>query len=408
LNLGDLPTLARIAADGMAKNKLRTGLAMLGIAIGIAAFICTVAIGEGGSQRIREQLQNLGDNFVWVEAGSRNVNGIRTGSGNVTTLTMRDENAIVQSVPLIKMCSPQVDARIQIIYANTNWSTTYRGVTPEFLSVRRWALAEGACFTEHDVVVSANVVLLGRTVVERLFGDEDPIGKTIRLRDQPFRVIGVLRPKGETATGQDQDDQIFIPYSTAQHKIKGVTWLDDIMCSAVSAESIRPSRDQITRLMRQRHHIRPGAPDDFNLRTPEELLQAQEETSRTFTILLAGIASVSLIVGGIGIMNIMLVTVVERTREIGVRRAIGATRRDIRSQFLLETSMLTIMSGAAGIVLGIISSLVFSRVLGWPTIIPPSAIVLSFIFSAILGIFFGFYPARQAALLNPIEALRWE
>src|SRR6202022_323253 len=251
----------------------------------------------------------------------------------------RDENAIVQSVPLIKMCSPQVDARLQIIYGNVNWNTVYRGCTPEYLKVRRWALEQGACFTQHGVDVSANVVLLGRTVVERLFGDEHPIGKTIRLRDQPFRVVGVLHPKGETATGQDQDDQIFIPYTTAQHKLKGVAWLDDIMCSAVSAEAIRPARDQITRLMRQRHHIRPGAPDDFNLRPPEELLQAQEETSRTFTILLAGIASVSLIVGGIGIMNIMLVTVVERTREIGVRRAIGATQRDIRSQFLLESSL---------------------------------------------------------------------
>jgi len=408
VNLTDLATLARLAIDGMAKNKLRTGLAMLGIAIGIAAFICTVSIGEGGSQRIREQLQNLGDNFVWIEAGSRNVQGIRTGSGNNKTLTMRDQAAVLQSIPLIKMCSPQVDARIQVIYGNVNWNTVYRGMTPEYLRVRRWSLDKGACFTERDVEVSANVVILGRTVVEQLFGDEDPLGKTIRLRDQPFRVAGVMHPKGETATGQDQDDQIFIPYTTAMHKIKGVSWLDDIMCSAVSPAAIRPARDQISRLLRQRHHIRPGAPDDFNLRTPEEILQAQEETSRTFTILLAGIASVSLIVGGIGIMNIMLVTVVERTREIGVRRAIGATRKDIRSQFLLETSMLTVMSGAAGVLLGIVSSYVFSRVLGWPTIIPPNAIVLSFVVSAILGIFFGFYPARQAALLNPIDALRWE
>ena len=408
MDLTSFSTVISVAGDAMLRNKLRTGLAMLGIMIGIAAFICTVAIGEGGSNRIREQLQNLGDNFVWVEAGSRNFQGVRTGSGNNTTLTMRDARAILASVPLIKSVSPQVDARVQVIYGNTNWSTTYRGVTPEFLSIRRWTLDRGASFTAHDVDVSANVCIVGRTVSERLFGDEDPIGKLIRVKNLPFRIVGELHPKGETATGQDQDDQIFIPYTTAQHKIKGVAWLDDIMCSAVSPEAIRPARDQITRLLRQRHHIRPGAPDDFNLRTPEELLQAQEETSRTFTILLAGIASVSLIVGGIGIMNIMLVTVVERTREIGVRRAIGATRRDIRMQFLLEASLLTFLSGAAGVLLGVIASFAFSKILGWPTIIPPNAIALSVIVSAALGIFFGFYPARQAAQLNPIEALRYE
>jgi putative ABC transport system permease protein len=408
MNVTDLVTVASVAIDAMTRNKLRTGLAMLGIMIGIAAFICTVAIGEGGSNRIREQLQSLGDNFVWVEAGSRNFQGVRTGSGNNTTLTMRDAQAIVNSVPLIKSVSPQVDARTQVIYGNLNWNTVYRGVTPEFLTIRRWTLDRGACFTQHDVESSANVCLIGTTVAERLFGDEDPLGKSIRVRDLPFRVLGILHPKGETATGQDQDDQIFVPYTTAQHKLKGVAWLDDIMCSAVTAEGIRPAREQITRLLRQRHHLRPGAPDDFNLRTPEELLQAQEATSQTFTILLAGIASVSLIVGGIGIMNIMLVTVTERTREIGIRRAIGATSRDIRSQFLLEASLLTLASGAAGVFLGIFSSFIFSKILGWPTIIPPNAIVIAFVSSGVLGVFFGFYPARQAALLNPIEALRYE
>jgi putative ABC transport system permease protein len=408
MNLSDFSTVVAVALDAMTRNKLRTGLAMLGIMIGIAAFISTVAIGEGGSNRIREQLQNLGDNFVWVEAGSRNFQGVRTGSGNNTSLTMRDAQAILNSVPLIKSVSPQVDARVQVIYGNVNWNTTYRGVTPEFLSIRRWTLDEGASFTQRDVEVSANVCLLGKTVVERLLGDEYPIGKTVRVRNLPFKVVGVLHPKGETATGQDQDDQIFIPYTTAQHKIKGVSWLDDIMCSAVSPEAVRPAREQIARLLRQRHHLRPGAPDDFNLRTPEELLQAQEETSRTFTILLAGIASVSHIVGGIGIMNIMLVTVTERTREIGIRRAIGATRNDIRSQFLLEASLLTFLSGVAGVLLGVVSSFVFSKVLGWPTIIPPDSILLSIVFSGVLGVFFGFYPARQAARLDPIEALRYE
>ena len=408
MNLAEFSTVTAVAVDAMTRNKLRTGLAMLGIMIGIAAFICTVAIGEGGSNRIREQLQSLGDNFVWVEAGSRNVAGVRTGSGNTTTLTMRDARAILDSVPLIKAVSPQSDGRIQVIYGNLNWGTTFRGVTQEFLTIRRWTLDDGACFTPHDVEVSANVCMVGKTVATRLFSGESPVGKTIRIRNLPFRVVGVLHGKGETATGQDQDDQIFMPYTTAQHKIKGVNWLDDIMCSAVSAEAIHPAREQIARLLRQRHHLRPGAPDDFNLRTPEEVLQAQEETSRTFTILLAGIASVSLIVGGIGIMNIMLVTVTERTREIGIRRAIGARGSDIRSQFLIEAALLTLISGVAGVFVGVAASATFSKVLGWPTIIPPGAILLSIVFSATLGIFFGMYPARQAARLNPIEALRYE
>jgi putative ABC transport system permease protein len=408
MNLTDFSAVTSVAIDAMTRNKLRTGLAMLGIMIGIAAFICTVAIGEGGSNRIREQLQSLGDNFVWVEAGSRNVAGVRTGSGNTTTLTMRDARAILDSVPLIKAVSPQSDGRIQIIYGNLNWGTSFRGVTPEFLTIRRWTLDDGACFTAHDVEVSANVCLVGKTVAARLFGDESPVGKTLRVRNLPFRVVGVLRGKGETATGQDQDDQIFMPYTTAQHKIKGVNWLDDIMCSAVSPEAIHPAREQIARLMRQRHHLRPGAPDDFNLRTPEEVLQAQEETSKTFTVLLAGIASVSLIVGGIGIMNIMLVTVTERTREIGIRRAIGARGSDIRSQFLIEAALLSLMSGVAGVFVGVAASAAFSKVLGWPTIIPPGAVLLSIVFSATLGVFFGMYPAQQAARLNPIEALRYE
>jgi len=408
MQVGDFATILHVAYDAMLRNKLRTGLAMLGIIIGIAAFICTVAIGEGGSSRIREQLQNLGDNFVWIEAGSRNVNGIRTGSGATKTLTLRDVVAIQRTIPLIKLVSPNVDGHIQVIYGNTNWYTGYRGVGPEFLSIRRWAVDQGACFTQRDVQTSANVVLLGRTVVDRLFGDENPLGKTIRIRDVPFRVIGILKTKGETATGQDQDDTMFMPYTTAMHKIKGNFWLDDIMCSAVSADAIRPARDEITRLLRQRHHIRPGAPDDFNLRSPEELLQAQEETSKTFTILLAGIASISLIVGGIGIMNIMLVTVTERTREIGVRRAIGARRSDIRSQFLLEASLLTSLSGLGGVLLGFLASNIFSRVLGWPMIIPPQTVLLSIVFSCALGVFFGSYPAQQAARLNPIEALRYE
>ncbi|HEX3526393.1 MAG TPA: ABC transporter permease [Thermoanaerobaculia bacterium] len=404
----DLRTILPEALGALSSNKLRTSLTMLGITIGIAAVICTVAIGEGGSNRIREQLQNLGDNFIWVEAGSRNVQGVRTGTGSNKTLTVRDAQAILQSIPLIKSVAPNADARTQVIYGNQNWPTSYRGVSPEYLSIRRWTVERGASFTQQDVVLSANVCLLGRTVVDMLFGSEDPIGKKVRIGNLPFRVVGILKSKGETATGQDQDDTIFMPYTTAMHKIKGVSWLDDIMCSAVSPEAIRPAREQIVRLLRQRHHLREGAADDFNIRSPEELLQTQQETSRTFTVLLASIASVSLLVGGIGIMNIMLVTVTERTREIGVRRALGATRNSIQSQFLIEALLLCALSGALGVLVGVVTSGTLSHLFGWVTIVPPRAIAIAVVFSAVIGIAFGFYPARKAAMLDPIDALRYE
>ncbi|HEY2739437.1 MAG TPA: ABC transporter permease, partial [Thermoanaerobaculia bacterium] len=350
----------------------------------------------------------LGDNFIWVEAGSRNVQGVRTGTGSNKTLTVRDAQAILQAIPLIKSVAPNADARTQVIYGNQNWPTSYRGVSPEYLSIRRWTVERGASFTQQDVVLSANVCLLGRTVVDMLFGSEDPIGKKVRIGNLPFRVVGILKSKGETATGQDQDDTIFMPYTTAMHKIKGVSWLDDIMCSAVSPEAIRPAREQIVRLLRQRHHLREGAADDFNIRSPEELLQTQQETSRTFTVLLASIASVSLLVGGIGIMNIMLVTVTERTREIGVRRALGATRNSIQSQFLIEALLLCALSGALGVIVGVIVSGTLSHLFGWVTIVPPRAIAIAVVFSAVIGIAFGFYPARKAAMLDPIDALRYE
>ena len=404
----DLGTLLPEALGAMASNKLRTGLTMLGITIGIAAVICTVAIGEGGSNRVREQFQGLGDNFIWVEAGSRNVQGVRTGSGNTKTLSVRDVQAIRDAIPLIKSVAPNVDARVQVVYGNQNWSTGYRGVSPEYLAIRRWTVEKGASFTHQDVTLSANVCLLGRTTAEALFGGADPIGRKIRLGNQPFRVIGILAPKGETATGQDQDDTILKPVTTALHKLKGTSWLDDIVCSAISPEAIRPAKEQIVRLLRQRHHLRPGAPDDFNLRSPEEILQAQQETSRTFTLLLASIASVSLLVGGIGIMNIMFVTVTERTREIGVRRAVGATRGSVQTQFLLEAVLLCALSGTVGVLLGVVASSIFSNVLGWTMIIPPRAILIAVVFSCLIGIGFGFYPARKAALLDPIDALRYE
>ena len=404
----DFAAVVRVAMRTLGRNKLRTALTLLGITIGISAVICTVAIGEGGSNRVREQLLMLGDNFVWAEAGGRNVNGVRTGTGATKTLTLADMTAILQTIPLIKSCSPQVDARTQVVYGNQNWNTTYRGVSPEYLTIRRWSVIEGDVFSQEEVDVSANVALVGQTVAGYLFGDEDPVGKTIRVRDMPFKVVGLLQPKGYSSTGFDQDDFMLIPYTTAQHKVKGIDWLDDIMCSAISPAAVPLAQEQMTLLLRERHHIFSGQDDDFNIRSPEDALQVQEQASRTFTMMLASIASVSLLVGGIGIMNIMLVSVTERTREIGVRMAVGASERDVQMQFLAEAVVLSLLGGAIGVPAGVLSSIGISRLLGWPTTISLLAVVAALLFSLGVGIFFGYYPAQKAARLDPIEALRYE
>ncbi len=404
----NLWAIVRIALRALARNRLRTVLTTLGITIGISAVICTVAIGEGGSNQIREQMLMLGDNFVWVEAGGRNVNGVRTGSGATKTLTLADMRAILQTSPLIKSCSPQVDARIQVVYGNQNWNTTYRGVSPEYLTIRRWSVAEGGPFSEDEVTASANVCLLGTTVAGYLFENDDPLGKTIRVRDMPFKVIGVLESKGQSATGADQDDFILIPYTTAQRKVKGIDWLDDILCSAVSQDAVRPAQDQITSLLRERHHIFPGQQDDFNIRSPEEILKAQEDASRTLTFMLASIAGVSLVVGGIGIMNIMLVSVTERTREIGLRMAVGATEQDVQMQFLTEAMVLSMLGGLLGVLTGVFASHALAKMLAWPITLSLETIVIAVLFSIGTGIFFGYYPAQKAAALDPIEAIRYE
>jgi len=404
----DRAAVIRAALRALGRNKLRTALTLLGITIGISAVICTVAIGEGGSNRIHEQLLLLGDNFVWIEAGGRNVNGVRTGTGATKTLTLADMKAILQNFPIIKGCSPQVDSRIQVVYGNQNWNTVYRGVSPDYLSIRRWSVVEGGAFSQEEVDASANVCLLGQTVAGYLFVEETPVGKTIRVRDIPFKVVGVLQPKGYSATGSDQDDFILIPYTTAQHKVKGIDWLDDVMCSAISPEAVPPAQQQITLLLRERHHILPGQMDDFNIRSPEDAMKVQEEASRTFTLMLASIASVSLLVGGIGIMNIMLVSVTERTREIGVRMAVGASERDVQMQFLTEAVVLSLLGGAIGVPVGIASSLSIANILGWPTTISATAVIAAVLFSITVGVFFGYYPAQKAARLDPIEALRYE
>jgi putative ABC transport system permease protein len=392
----------------LARNKMRSILTMLGIIIGVGAVIASVAVGEGASEQIQQQISNLGDNMVWVEAGGRAVNGVRTGSRGTKTLVMGDVKAMQQQVPLVYNCSGHVDGPVQIVYGNQNWFSQARGVSPEFLQVRRLGIERGDSFSQDDVDHSANVCLLGQTIVDNLFGSADPVGQTIRIQNLPMRVIGILTPKGQSPTGQDQDDTLIVPLTTMQKKIRGIDWLDDIMCSASSPTAIKPAEQQITSLLRERHHLRVDEDEDFNLRHPAEIASARAESQKIMTILLASIASVSLLVGGIGIMNIMLVSVTERTREIGLRLAIGANESDVRMQFLGEATLLSLMGGALGVIIGVAGSLTISSTLRWPTRIPMEALLVAVIFSAAVGVFFGFYPAYKASHLDPIEALRYE
>src|SRR6266849_4014154 len=401
-------TLLGSALWALLANKLRSLLTVLGITIGIAAVICVVAIGKAGQARVEQQLNNLGDNFVWVEAGGRAVNGVRTGTHGTKSLVLSDAVAIKNQIPLIKSVSPNVDGNIQIIYANQNWYTRYRGVSPEYFEIARWYIDQGAAFSQDDVDRAADVCAIGRTVRDQLFGVEDPIGKVIRGKDLPCKIVATLHPKGLSVSGQDQDDIILIPYTTAQKKIKGITWLDDILCSAVSQSAVKVAGQEAAAVLRDRHHLRAEEEDDFNIRNPEDIIQAQLEASRTLTILLIAIASISLLVGGIGIINVMLVSVTERTREIGVRVAVGATEEAIQLQFLGESIMLSLVGGAAGVLFGVFGSYLVGQTLHWPIQMSIESVVIAAIFSVAVGVFFGYYPARKASLLDPIEALRYE
>jgi len=400
--------LLRSAVVALLRNKMRSVLTVLGITIGIAAVICVVAIGKAGQARVEQQLNNLGDSLVWVEAGGRAVNGVRTGTHGTKSLTYGDAVAIKSQISLIKSVSPNVDGPIQVIYGNQNWFTRFRGVSPEYFDIKRWYVDQGAFFSPEDVDRAAEVCVIGRTVREQLFGVEDPIGKVMRVTNVPCKIVATLLPKGLSVSGQDEDDVIVLPYTTAQKKIKGITWLDDILCSAVSQSAVKVAGQEAAAVLRDRHHLRPEEDDDFNIRNPEDIIQAQLEASRTLTILLIAIASISLLVGGIGIMNVMLVSVTERTREIGVRVAVGATEGAIQLQFLGESVMLSLVGGAAGVLFGVVGSYLVGQTLKWPMQMSPESVVIAAIFSIAVGVFFGYYPARKASLLDPIEALRYE
>jgi putative ABC transport system permease protein len=398
----------RVALRALARNKMRTILTMLGIIIGVGAVICTVAIGEGASEQVQQQIQSLGTNMVMVFAGSVNSNGVRMGSQATKTLTADDAYAILAHVPNVAAVSPIAFASVQVVNGNQNWFTRAYGASPEYTQIRNWPVVQGSSFSQRDVDVAANVCVIGHTIVTEIFGDEDPVGKVIRVKSLPFRVLGVLETKGQSPTGEDQDDVMIMPYTTVEKKISGNYWLQLIMVSATSQEVMQQVEDGITALLRQRHHLRTDEDNDFIIRSPNEFAQAAAASSLVMTILLGAIASISLLVGGIGIMNIMLVSVTERTREIGVRMAVGATEEDVQRQFLSEAVVLSSLGGIVGILLGVIGSAIISRILGWSTFVSPSSVVIAAMFSAGVGIFFGYYPARKAARLDPIEALRYE
>ena len=400
--------LFREAFVALTRNWLRSALTILGIAVGVAAFICVVAIGNAGSSRIEEQLQNLGNNFVWIEAGSRNRNGMRAGARGIRSLVLGDALAISEQVPLIRSMSPNVDGHVQVVYGGENWATQYRGVAPEYIQIRRWRLRRGAFFTKADVDAAAPVCVLGQTVIDNLFGSDDPIGATIRVQGLPCKVTGVLQAKGFSAMGQDQDDFVLLPFTTVQKRITGTFWLDDIFCSAVSRDAMSEATRQITSLLRERHHMNPGEDDDFNVRRPEDLIQAQLASSRIMTILLGSIASLSLLVGGIGIMNIMLVSVTQRTREIGVRLAVGATEWDVQLQFLSEAVALSLLGGVLGVLAGLLSSSAVEQLFEFPTRLTPEVFAIAGLFALGVGVLFGYYPARKASQLDPIQGLRYE
>ena len=402
--------IIRVAFRALVRNKMRAALTMLGIIIGVSAVIAMVSIGQGASASVQAQIDSIGTNLLFVSAGAQNVGGVRSGTGDTgtNTLTVDDLDAIKREVPSVSMVTPSVNTRAQLIAGNMNWNTSLQGVSEQYPDIRKWAIQSGSFFTDADVRTAARVIVIGQTLADTLYAGSDPVGQTIRVSNLPFRVVGVMAAKGQDPQGRDQDDIAFAPYTTVQKKVLGRDRVQIAYVSAISQDATYTAQSQITDLLRQRHKLTASEPDDFTVRNMTDIAEAANETSRTMTILLACIAGVSLLVGGIGIMNIMLVSVTERTREIGIRMAIGARSSAVRSQFLIESIVLSLTGGTVGILLGIGLSLAIPAMLGWPTLVSMMAIVGSVIFSAAVGIFFGYYPARKAAALDPIEALRYE
>ena len=407
----NLPATFRISFRALKVNKMRSALTMLGIIIGVGAVIAMLAVGTGASRKIADQISSMGSNLLIILPGATTAGGVRMGAGTQPTLTTADAEAMQRECPSVAYVAPVLNGVAQVIYGHQNWSTGVVGTTPNMLIVRDWTLAAGRSFSDQDVKNATKVCLLGQSVIDNLFGDMDPIGQFIRIKNLPFTVIGVLAPKGQSAQGQDQDDTILVPVTTAQKKLFGTSFpgmVRTIMVKAKSTEDLSSAERQINELLRQRHRIGTKQDNDFTVRNLTQFMQAQEQSTKVMTILLGAIASVSLLVGGIGIMNIMLVSVTERTREIGIRMAIGAKTWDIRLQFIIEALTLSLIGGVAGIILGITGSELISIFAGWSTIMSPFSVLLAFGFSGLVGIFFGFYPAYKASLLDPIEALRYE
>ena len=401
--------LLRVALRAIARNKLRSTLTVLGIIIGVAAVIAMVAIGEGASAMVKDQIASLGDNVINIFPGSMmGPGGRHGGAGSASSLDEEDAEAILQRCASIKAVSPVVRGGAQVVYGNQNWATSIFGGGADYLTIRRCAVSSGSDLSEGVVRASAKVAILGQTVVDNLFGDENPIGTTIRIKKMPFTVIGVLEKKGQAAWGHDQDDIIVMPYTTAMKKITGTTKLSMILASANSMAEIPQASEEISTLLRSRHRLPPGEENDFTVRTQQEISEIMGSTSRVMRVLLAAIASVSLLVGGIGIMNIMLVSVTERTREIGVRMAVGAKGWHVLVQFLSEAVVLASLGGILGIILGFASARLVAHFARWPIVISPVAVAMAFFFAAAIGVFFGFWPARKASRLDPIEALRYE